>query len=142
MLSTVMQIQFNWLFVYMLHSAAHGRSLTFLSKKICLPVVFQLKGSIFNRLFFTFASSCTPVAQSCHPICHRLPENSLFCPLLGKPDCFAPNAALWPDCGGRCQSATANRALEESDSTAHSGFGTLLLHNSHTSLLAAGLTQL
>lgn len=34
MLSTVMQIQFNWLFVYMLHSAARGRSLTPLSKKI------------------------------------------------------------------------------------------------------------
>lgn len=45
MLSTLMQIQFNWLFVYMLHSAAHGRSLTSASKKQTkrLPVVFSFK---------------------------------------------------------------------------------------------------
>lgn len=56
MLSTLMQIRFNWLFVYMLHSAAHGRSLTSASKNR-LPAggfffFFQFKGSLIHPIFF------------------------------------------------------------------------------------------
>lgn len=83
MLSTVMQMQFNWLFVYMLHSAAHGGSLTSSSgkKKKRLAVVFSLKLQYSTHFsFHSCFSSCTPVAQACHPVCHRLPGNCVFNP--------------------------------------------------------------
>lgn len=61
MLSTVMQIRFNWLFVYMLHSAARGTSLT-PSSKNWLAVVFSLKVPYSTHSLFNSAS---------HPTLHR-----------------------------------------------------------------------